>query len=243
MMAFEEHGEVRPSLFENVEGARQVLRELAAAGIDMDKVTSDLRVDGVKLFADSIDKLLEEIANKKQKLQQGSVGAHEAQLGALDGAVSTRLEQLEQAGRSDTRGARRWRNRIADHCVAMNEIQMLGTHNSYHVQPRPALLDYYLMTAASVFGAWEYTHIPLDQQFSTEGIRQIELDVFADPEGGRFARPKAWATLKALGKDAGPDPDPTGALKKPGFKVLHVPDVDYLTTAPTSADPFKGCSP
>ncbi|TME79276.1 MAG: bifunctional transaldolase/phosoglucose isomerase [Chloroflexi bacterium] len=96
MMAFKEHGEVRPSLLENVEGARQVLRELAAAGIDMDKVTSDLRVDGVKLFADSIDKLLEEIANKKRKLQQGSVGGHEAQLGALDGAVSTRLEQLER---------------------------------------------------------------------------------------------------------------------------------------------------
>src|SRR6266581_2716967 len=96
MMAFKEHGEVRPSLVENVEAARQVLRELAAAGIDMDKVTSDLRVDGVKLFADSIDKLLEEIASKKQKLQQGSVGAHEAQLGALDGAVSTRLEQLER---------------------------------------------------------------------------------------------------------------------------------------------------
>src|SRR5256885_6150273 len=96
MMAFKEHGEVRPSLLENVEGARQVLRDLAAAGIDMDKVTSDLRVDGVKLFADSINKLLEEIANKKQKLQHGSVGAHEAKLGALDGAVSTRLEQLEQ---------------------------------------------------------------------------------------------------------------------------------------------------
>ncbi len=96
MMAFKEHGEVRPSLAENVEGARQVLRDLAAAGIDIDRVTSDLRVDGVKLFADSIDKLLEEIANKKRKLQQGSVGAHEAQLGALDGAVSTRLEQLER---------------------------------------------------------------------------------------------------------------------------------------------------
>src|SRR6266513_3173436 len=96
MMAFKEHGEVRPSLAENVEGARQVLRDLAAAGIDIDRVTSDLRVDGVKLFADSIDKLLEEIANKKRKLQQGSVGAHEAQLGALENAVSTQLEQLEQ---------------------------------------------------------------------------------------------------------------------------------------------------
>src|SRR5438094_5190625 len=62
----------------------------------MNKVTSDLRVDGVKLFADSIDKLLVESANKKQKLQQGSGGANEAQLGTLDNAVSTRLEQLEQ---------------------------------------------------------------------------------------------------------------------------------------------------
>jgi transaldolase/glucose-6-phosphate isomerase len=96
MMAFKEHGEVRPSLLENVDGARQVLRELAAIGIDMDKVTSDLRVDGVKLFADSIDKLLEEIAVKKQKLRQGTVGAHEAQLGAIEGVVNKRLEQLEQ---------------------------------------------------------------------------------------------------------------------------------------------------
>src|SRR2546422_1775569 len=96
MMACKEPREVRPILPENVEGARKVLRELAAAGIDMDKVTTDLRVDGVKLFADSIDKLLEEIANKKRQLQQGSVGAHEAQLGAIDGAVADRLEQLDQ---------------------------------------------------------------------------------------------------------------------------------------------------
>jgi transaldolase/glucose-6-phosphate isomerase len=96
MMAFKEHGEVRPSLLENVDGARKVLSDLAAIGIDMDKVTSDLRVDGVKLFADSIDKLLEEIANKKKELKKGSVGAHEAQLGALEAPVQSRLQQLEQ---------------------------------------------------------------------------------------------------------------------------------------------------
>ena len=96
MMAFKEHGEVRPSLLENVDGARQLLRDLAAVGIDMDKVTYDLQVDGVKLFADSITKLLEEIANKKRQLKGGSVGAHEAQLGAIEGAVGARLTQLEQ---------------------------------------------------------------------------------------------------------------------------------------------------
>src|SRR5438477_3228860 len=97
MMAFKEHGEVRVSLLENLDGARQVLRDLATVGIDMDKVTYDLQVDGVKLFADSITKLLEEIANKKKRLKGGDVGAHEAQLGAIEGAVKTRLAQLEQA--------------------------------------------------------------------------------------------------------------------------------------------------
>jgi hypothetical protein len=135
-----------------------------------------------------------------------------------------RLEQLEQAGRSDTRGARRWRNRIADHCVAMNEVQMLGTHNSYHVQPRPALLDLYFMTAPSVFGAWEYTHLPLDQQFSNEGIRQIELDVFADPQGGLFARRGGLVLINEDPNSGIPD------LQVPGFKVLHIQDYDFETT-------------
>lgn len=30
--------------------------------------------------------------------------------------------------------------KIADHCVALNEIQVVGTHNSYHVAPIPELL-------------------------------------------------------------------------------------------------------
>ncbi len=97
MMAFKEHGEVRLSLLENVDGSRQVLRDLEAIGIDIEKVTYDLQVDGVKLFADSITKLLDEIANKKQRLKGGDVGAHEAQLGAIEGAVKSRLTQLEEA--------------------------------------------------------------------------------------------------------------------------------------------------
>src|ERR1700674_4313446 len=93
MMAFKEHGEERPSLLENVEWARHVLRDLTAAGIDMDKGTYYLQVDGVKLLADSITKPLEEIANKTQGPKGGDVGAPEAQLGAIEGAVKTRLAQ------------------------------------------------------------------------------------------------------------------------------------------------------
>ncbi len=98
LMAFKEHGEVRPSLLENVEGAEEVMRQLAAIGIDIDRVTYDLQVDGVKLFADSIAKLKEEIEKKIEKLRAGLVGRHEAQLGPIAGAIEARLHQVEREG-------------------------------------------------------------------------------------------------------------------------------------------------
>jgi len=95
LKAFKEHGEVRPSLTENVAGARQLLRDLAGSGVDLEKVTHDLEVDGVKLFADSVTKLGSEIEEKRKRLEAGPVGAHEATLGALQGPVNARLQQLE----------------------------------------------------------------------------------------------------------------------------------------------------
>ena len=56
--AFREHGRVRNSLTENVEGAAKVMQDLEQAGISMKEVTDKLTQDGVKLFADAFDKLL-----------------------------------------------------------------------------------------------------------------------------------------------------------------------------------------
>ena len=74
--------------------------------------------------------------------------------------------------------------------------------------------------------ALEYTHRPLLTQLSELGVRQFELDVFADPAGGRYARPAALRTVKGL-EPPGPE------LLAPGFKVLHVQDIDYRTTCAT----------
>jgi hypothetical protein len=71
------------------------------------------------------------------------------------------------------------------------------------------------------------------------GIRQIELDIYADSLGRLFAEPAARKILVGLGKDPGPDPDPDGKLKKPGLKVLHVPDVDCRTTVPTLVEALR----
>lgn len=120
--------------------------------------------------------------------------------------------------------------------VRLNQVQVIGTHNSYHLAPAPGVLGLIAAASPKQAKALDYTHRPLAEQFSRLGIRQIELDVFADPRGGRFAEPSARKALLALGKDPGPDPDPAGALRRPGMKVLHVPDVDFRTTAPTLVD-------
>lgn len=56
--AFRDHGVPRASLTEDVEGARTVMANLAAAGISIDTVTSDLVIAGVKQFEDAFTKLL-----------------------------------------------------------------------------------------------------------------------------------------------------------------------------------------
>jgi transaldolase/glucose-6-phosphate isomerase len=60
--AFRDHGKLRNALSEDVAGAAKVMSDLAKAGISMKEVTDKLTNDGVKLFADSFDKLLTAVA-------------------------------------------------------------------------------------------------------------------------------------------------------------------------------------
>jgi len=118
----------------------------------------------------------------------------------------------------------------ADRCVRLHQLQLLGTHNSYHLQPVSDVFDLLLFFAPELF-VWEYNHLPLDQQFSSQGIRQIELDIFYDPDGGYHANPIGLQI-------AGDDPDARIAhFEPPGLKVFHVQELDYQTTCPT----FIGC--
>jgi len=115
---------------------------------------------------------------------------------------------------------------INDRCVALNEIQVIGSHNSYHLPPRTALLQAFVGIDPQAL-EWEYDNLPLYDQLETQGIRQIELDVFADPDGGLYADRLA---LTLIGEDpASGEP----ALDAPGFKVLHVQHADFETTCLT----------
>jgi hypothetical protein len=137
--------------------------------------------------------------------------------------LATRLADVEAGG--DAMRALILARRYARRCVRLNQIQALGSHNSYHIQARPVLFDA-LVNFLPELVSLEYTHIPLEQQFAMQGIRQIELDVFADPAGSLYAdRP----ILALFGEDPAGPPE----LLEPGMKVLHVQDIDFETTCTT----------
>ncbi len=58
MDAFRDHGHARACLEEDVDGAYDTMDRIAKAGIDMKAVTGQLLVEGVKLFSDAFDSLL-----------------------------------------------------------------------------------------------------------------------------------------------------------------------------------------
>ena len=60
--AFRDHGRPRASLTESVGEAEEVVRTLIAEGISLHEITDQLLAQGVKLFADAYDKLLDAIA-------------------------------------------------------------------------------------------------------------------------------------------------------------------------------------
>jgi len=68
--AFRDHGRVRNSLTEDVQGAQKVMDNLAKAGIPMKEVTDKLTLDGVKLFADAFTKLLAAVEKNTQRKGQ-----------------------------------------------------------------------------------------------------------------------------------------------------------------------------
>lgn len=122
-----------------------------------------------------------------------------------------------------------------DKVVRINQIQVIGSHNSYHIGFAPSQRKYLEMKNPRALRALDYRHAPLPDQFNG-GVRQIEIDVFADAKGGRFAHPRIDQAAVAAGLPADPDFDPQHEMDKPGFKVMHVQDVDERSSCHTFID-------
>lgn len=145
--------------------------------------------------------------------------------------------------------------------LKLNEIQVLGTHNSYAMPVDKRLLaivdpilgrmmsDIGTRMPASMAALFKeehpndvkmseglsYEHPDLKTQLD-EGMRSLEIDVNPDPKGGNFLDPAGYRVLREKGVTDLLPFDKTG-LDAPGYKVLHMPDIDFRSHCPT----FKLC--
>jgi hypothetical protein len=113
--------------------------------------------------------------------------------------------------------------------LRLNDIQVLASHNSYKLAIDPPLLARIAADNPDAAPTLDYAHLPLTAQLE-RGLRAIELDVYYDPDGGRYASPLGTTAIS----DAGPY-DPDGVMKGRGFKVLHVQDIDFRSSCLTLA--------
>jgi Phosphoinositide phospholipase C, Ca2+-dependent len=110
--------------------------------------------------------------------------------------------------------------------LRMNELQVIGTHNSYHRELSPAERGAHdaVYGGAPIYdGFLAYSHASLPNQLGRQGVRGMELDLYPDPAGGLYANPLLRQRLAA-----GPLTDPD--WYRPGIKVLHTHDLDYNST-------------
>ncbi len=121
----------------------------------------------------------------------------------------------------------------------LNQISILASHNSYKKLPNPKVIKF-LKRYKKRLGAEndpeqiDYGHDPLEVQLDSFNIRGFELDVNYDPNGGLYSKRAVNGFVCGL-KRKNKHPD----LKKPGFKLLHIADVDYETHYYTLREALK----
>ncbi|MGO1071888.1 phosphatidylinositol-specific phospholipase C1-like protein [Lysobacter sp. CA199] len=150
----------------------------------------------------------------------GAAGAHDAPAPPRPADSACKLDDAA-AAQAGPDCAAAW----IDRNLHLNDVQAIGTHNSYKLAiPAEELAAHRARDPAGA-DSLDYAHEPLQQQLEF-GARVLELDVYYDPKGGRYAHPPG-ALRQGYG-DAGPwSPAIAAQMAQPGFKVMHLADIDF----------------
>jgi Phosphoinositide phospholipase C, Ca2+-dependent len=119
-----------------------------------------------------------------------------------------------------------------DQIVHINQIQVIGTHNSYHTGVAPSERKLIEQQNPKAMRELDYAHPPLGDQLGS-GVRQLEIDVYADSKGGRYSHPAIVDKVTQAGLPPDPGFDPNHEMDKPGFKVMHVMNFDQRSSCRT----------
>lgn len=109
--------------------------------------------------------------------------------------------------------------------IRLNEMQVIGSHNSYKIAIEKPLWDYIYQIDSAKATSLQYRHISIKKQLEL-GLRNLELDVFYDPQGGHFSNPKGLELIRESGREP-QEYDTEQKLSEPGLKMFHIQDVDF----------------
>jgi hypothetical protein len=109
--------------------------------------------------------------------------------------------------------------------LKLNDIQVIGSHNSYKIPIEKPLWNYLFSIDSITAKSLQYGHVSILKQLNM-GLRNVELDVFFDPKGGHFSTPKGLDLLRKNG-EVPLEYDSENKLTEPGLKMFHVQDIDF----------------
>ena len=96
LTAFLEHGQVEATLELDRDEAHETMESLTAAGVNIERVTAKLLADGVKSFADSFEKMMRNIQDKRARLTAREHRHSGVSLGSYLPDVEAALADLHQ---------------------------------------------------------------------------------------------------------------------------------------------------
>ena len=114
--------------------------------------------------------------------------------------------------------------------LRIDQLRMVGTAESYKQRPNSALMGLIRMGGKKDAEALDYGHPSLAAQLDAD-VRSLQFNVAYDPEGGAYKNPAGANMAMELVPE-----NYIKAMSKPGFKVIHVLDVDYQSSCLTLKD-------
>jgi hypothetical protein len=117
--------------------------------------------------------------------------------------------------------------------LRLDQLQVVATAESYKQRPEKALLNLIRMGGKKSVEALDYGQAPLATQLDGD-VRGLQFDVAYDPKGGAYKSPAGASMAMELLPD-----DYVKEMAKPGFKVIHVLDVDYRSSCLALQDCLK----
>jgi hypothetical protein len=118
---------------------------------------------------------------------------------------------------------------FTDTNIRLNDIRVIASHNSYKKRPDPKVLKFLARFKRKLGeemdpGRMDYGHLSFSEQFDHYNVRGLELDLYYDPRGGKYRKRRLNFFISGLKQRSG-----DSVMRQPGFKMLHIADVDYET--------------